>query len=87
MRAGDLVLVLVEGANLDPDTFPDPHRFDVHRDNAADHLSFGGGAHYCPRDRARPRARPDRPGGPARPAAGPRPRGPRRANWCGAPGS
>ncbi|MFG2634601.1 cytochrome P450 [Streptomyces sp. NPDC048362] len=48
VRRGDLVLVLVEGANLDPEKFPDPHRFDPHRDNAADHLSFGGGAHYCP---------------------------------------
>ncbi|MFG3203514.1 cytochrome P450 [Streptomyces sp. NPDC048192] len=48
IRAGELVLVLVEGANLDPAKFPDPHRFDVHRDNTADHLSFGGGAHYCP---------------------------------------
>ncbi|MFD3589393.1 cytochrome P450 [Streptomyces sp. NPDC058683] len=45
IREGDLVLVLVEGANLDPEKFPDPHRFDVHRDNTADHLSFGGGAH------------------------------------------
>jgi cytochrome P450 len=48
IRRGELVLVLVEGANLDPEKFPDPHRFDVHRDNTADHLSFGGGAHYCP---------------------------------------
>ncbi|MEU9475845.1 cytochrome P450 [Streptomyces sp. NPDC048191] len=48
VREGELVLVLVEGANLDPAKFPDPHRFDVHRDNTADHLSFGGGAHYCP---------------------------------------
>ncbi|MGW1811034.1 cytochrome P450 [Streptomyces sp. NPDC002078] len=48
IREGELVLVLVEGANLDPQKFPDPHRFDVHRDNVADHLSFGGGAHYCP---------------------------------------
>ncbi|WP_346346828.1 cytochrome P450 [Streptomyces sp. SID161] len=48
VRAGELVLVLVEGANLDPEKFPDPHRFDIHRDNTADHLSFGGGAHYCP---------------------------------------
>ncbi|MFF7128233.1 cytochrome P450 [Streptomyces sp. NPDC008240] len=48
VRRGELVLVLVEGANLDPEKFPDPHRFDVHRDNTADHLSFGGGAHYCP---------------------------------------
>ncbi|MCF3135230.1 cytochrome P450 [Streptomyces olivochromogenes] len=48
VRKGELVLVLVEGANFDPEKFPDPHRFDVHRDNTADHLSFGGGAHYCP---------------------------------------
>ncbi|MFE9452085.1 cytochrome P450 [Streptomyces sp. NPDC006739] len=48
VRKGELVLVLVEGANLDADHFPDPHRFDVHRDNTADHLSFGAGAHYCP---------------------------------------
>ncbi|MGW0769338.1 cytochrome P450 [Streptomyces sp. NPDC002676] len=48
VRRGDLVLVLVEGANLDPEKFPDPDRFDVHRENTADHLSFGGGAHYCP---------------------------------------
>ncbi|MEU6508461.1 cytochrome P450 [Streptomyces sp. NPDC046942] len=48
VKKGELVLVLVEGANLDPAKFPDPHRFDVHRENSADHLSFGGGAHYCP---------------------------------------
>ncbi|GHE05373.1 cytochrome P450 [Streptomyces alanosinicus] len=48
VKQGELVLVLVEGANLDAEKFPDPHRFDVHRDNTADHLSFGGGAHYCP---------------------------------------
>ncbi|MGY5106299.1 cytochrome P450 [Streptomyces sp. 900105245] len=48
VKRGELVLVLVEGANLDPAKFPDPHRFDLHRDNTADHLSFGGGAHYCP---------------------------------------
>ncbi|MGW0134424.1 cytochrome P450 [Streptomyces sp. NPDC003299] len=48
VRAGELVLVLVEGANFDPERFPDPHVFDVGRPNAADHLSFGGGSHYCP---------------------------------------
>ncbi|MGV9631491.1 cytochrome P450 [Streptomyces sp. NPDC003487] len=48
VRAGELVLVLVEGANFDPERFPDPHVFDVGRANAADHLSFGGGSHYCP---------------------------------------
>lgn len=48
VRAGDLVLVLVEGANFDPDAFPDPHTVDLGRANATAHLSFGGGRHYCP---------------------------------------
>ncbi|MEU9481805.1 cytochrome P450 [Streptomyces sp. NPDC048191] len=48
VKQGELVLVLIEGANLDPAKFPDPHRFDLHRDNTTDHLSFSGGAHYCP---------------------------------------
>lgn len=48
IRRGELVLVLVEGANFDPATFPDPETVDLHRPNAAAHLSFGGGRHYCP---------------------------------------
>ncbi|MBW1596529.1 cytochrome P450 [Streptomyces sp. JJ38] len=48
VRRGELVLVLVEAANHDPAVFPDPHIFDVDRPNAAEHLSFGGGGHYCP---------------------------------------
>ncbi|MEU6169323.1 cytochrome P450 [Streptomyces tanashiensis] len=48
VRAGDLVLVLVEAANHDPQRFPDPLAFRPDRENAADHLSFGGGRHYCP---------------------------------------
>ncbi|MFF7774327.1 cytochrome P450 [Streptomyces tanashiensis] len=48
VRAGDLVLVLVEAANHDPERFPDPLAFRPDRENAADHLSFGGGRHYCP---------------------------------------
>lgn len=48
VKAGDLVLVLVEGANFDPDAFPDPHTVDLGRENATAHLSFGGGRHYCP---------------------------------------
>ena len=41
---GELVLVLVEGANYDPDAFPDPDQVDLERPNASTHLSFGGGA-------------------------------------------
>ncbi|MFB7832576.1 cytochrome P450 [Streptomyces sp. NPDC056056] len=48
VRAGELVLVLVEAANHDPGHFPDPLVFRPDRENAADHLSFGGGRHYCP---------------------------------------
>ncbi|MFG3099193.1 cytochrome P450 [Streptomyces sp. NPDC048182] len=48
VRAGELLLVLVEGANHDPDVFPDPLTFRLDRPNAGTHLSFGGGGHYCP---------------------------------------
>ncbi|MBP2581659.1 mycocyclosin synthase [Streptomyces sp. PvR006] len=48
VRAGELVLVLVEAANHDAGHFPDPLAFRPDRENAADHLSFGGGRHYCP---------------------------------------
>lgn len=48
VRKGELVLVLVEGANTDPEAFPEPDRFVIGRPNASAHLSFGGGRHYCP---------------------------------------
>jgi len=48
VRRGELVLVLVEGANSDPEAFPEPERIDLHRPNASAHLSFGGGQHFCP---------------------------------------
>ncbi len=44
--AGQQVIVLIGSTNRDPERFPDPERLDVGRaDN--DHLSFGGGSHYC----------------------------------------
>lgn len=48
VKKGELVLVLVEGANFDPEVFDDPHRVDIDRENSVAHLSFGGGRHYCP---------------------------------------
>ncbi|MFJ9813352.1 cytochrome P450 [Streptomyces sp. NPDC101158] len=48
VRAGELVLVLVEAANHDPEQFPEPLAFRPGRQNAAEHLSFGGGRHFCP---------------------------------------
>ncbi|TDC76461.1 cytochrome P450, partial [Actinomadura sp. 7K507] len=47
VRAGDLVRVSIAGANRDPDVFPDPGRFDVRRENAAEHLAFAHGPHFC----------------------------------------
>jgi cytochrome P450 len=47
VRAGQVVVIMLGGANRDPAVFPDPHRFDVTRPNADDHLAFSSGAHFC----------------------------------------
>jgi cytochrome P450 len=46
--AGTTVMVINGGANRDPRKFADPNTFDVDRDNARQHLSFGRGVHTCP---------------------------------------
>jgi len=47
IRAGDQVMVMLGAANRDPRRFADPDRLDVLRADASQHLSFGGGIHYC----------------------------------------
>jgi cytochrome P450 len=47
VRAGQVIVIMLGGANRDPAVFPDPHRFDVTRANAGDHLAFSSGAHFC----------------------------------------
>ncbi|MFF7991309.1 cytochrome P450 [Kitasatospora xanthocidica] len=47
VREGELVLVLVEGANYDPAVFPHPERIDFDRTENP-HLAFGAGRHFCP---------------------------------------
>ena len=46
IRKGEGVFPLNPAANRDPAVFPDPDRFDVHRD-ASRHLAFGFGIHQC----------------------------------------
>jgi cytochrome P450 len=47
IRQGELVTISIAGANRDPDIFPDPDRFDVHRDNARLQIAFAHGPHVC----------------------------------------
>ncbi|CAM3838227.1 cytochrome P450 [Nocardiopsis rhodophaea] len=45
--AHSVVFVNLPAANFDPDEFPEPQRFDITRDAAAGHLTFGHGPHRC----------------------------------------
>lgn len=47
LRPGDGVIVFLAAAGRDPDVFDDPGRYDITRADAADHLAFSAGAHYC----------------------------------------
>jgi cytochrome P450 len=46
IKAGERVLVLYGAANRDPRQWPDPHRFDIQRENQGQ-LAFGHGEHQC----------------------------------------
>lgn len=47
LAAGDRVLVLLGGANRDPQVFENPDKFILNRTNINSHLAFGGGPHFC----------------------------------------
>ncbi len=44
---GDKIYLSYPAANRDPAVFPNPHRFDITRENANRHLAFGNGPHFC----------------------------------------
>ncbi|MCZ6658690.1 MAG: cytochrome P450 [Gammaproteobacteria bacterium] len=45
--AGSTVQIRFSSANRDEQKFPNPHRFDVERDNAKSNIAFGYGVHMC----------------------------------------
>jgi cytochrome P450 len=47
IRAGDGIVIDLSPANWDADTFPEPDRLDLTRDNAKEELGFGYGRHQC----------------------------------------
>ena len=47
IHPGQHVLLSFASANRDEDAFPRPFQLDVRRENAASHLAFGFGRHFC----------------------------------------
>lgn len=47
VKQGELAIIYLAGTNRDPAVFPDPHRFDITRENSGRHLSFSSGRHFC----------------------------------------
>lgn len=47
MAEGDKVVMYYPAANRDPAKFAGPDQFDITRENAKEHLSFGHGPHVC----------------------------------------
>jgi cytochrome P450 len=44
---GETIILMLVGANRDPQVFDEPNHFDIHRHNARKHLAFGFGVHHC----------------------------------------
>jgi cytochrome P450 len=47
LSVGDHLIVVNGAANHDPSVFENPEVFDIHRENARRHLTFGFGIHHC----------------------------------------
>ncbi|MDM0019538.1 cytochrome P450/oxidoreductase [Variovorax saccharolyticus] len=47
LPAGSKLLIVTSSANHDSQQFADADLFDIRRDNASDHLTFGYGSHQC----------------------------------------
>jgi cytochrome P450 len=47
VRKDQIVVTLIGAANRDPEVYRQPDVFDINRENAASHLAFSSGIHYC----------------------------------------
>ena len=47
LPTGTKLMLNFASANHEPDRFPEPETFDIHRENANKHISFGKGIHFC----------------------------------------
>ncbi len=47
LPAGTRIFLNFASANRQPDRFDDPNTFNIHREDASRHISFGKGIHYC----------------------------------------
>ena len=47
LPAGTKLMLNFASANHEPERFPSPQTFDIHRANANKHISFGKGIHFC----------------------------------------
>ena len=47
LPAGTKLFLNFASANRQPDVYPQPDVFDIHRENAAKNISFGKGIHFC----------------------------------------
>lgn len=47
LPAGTKIFLNFAAANHEPEAFPDPDTFDIHREGANRHISFGKGIHFC----------------------------------------
>ncbi|MFD4640557.1 cytochrome P450 [Lentzea sp. NPDC058436] len=47
IKEGEGMIICGGAANRDPETFPEPDKFDITRPNARNHVAFGYGVHHC----------------------------------------
>jgi P450-derived glycosyltransferase activator len=47
VRRDEHVVTLLAAANRDPEVYTDPDRYDIGREQTAEHLAFASGIHYC----------------------------------------